>query len=477
MRAAIYVRVSSDEQVQGFSLEAQLKACRELAKAKGWEVVIIYTDAGYSARSDKRPDFKKMIADAQDHKFDVIIVHKFDRFSRNRADAVNYKNLLRVLGIIVHSVSEPLDSNDPSGVITEGILEVMAEYYSINLSRETQKGKRARAEAGYQNNAIPFGYVKDKGKETIAQIDLEKIKGYRLAVKLALEGEPDRHIAYALNLEGYRTTKGRPFSKDTIAAMLQSRFYVGEVSYHRRQWHKGKHEAAIDLATWERVQTKRQARAVRPNKANLATRVYPLTSVLYCALCGSGMRGAGKATRYYRDTGKDRGIICDQCMVKAELLENQFADFIADLSLPDDWRAKAIAMLGSDSNEVERIEAQRRTLDNELKRAKHLFIAGDLTETEYNQEKFRITTSMSNLIMPTLPDLDSAASLLGSNFREIWRVATGEERKKLVSVLVARAWVKGKRIDSIEPRAGAYYVLANAESKSPVGSASVDKKT
>jgi len=82
---------------------------------------------------------------------------------------------------------------------------------------------------------------------------------------------------------------------------------------------------------------------------------------------------------------------------------------------------------------------------------------------------------MSNLIMPTLPDLDSAASLLGSNFREIWRVATGEERKKLVSVLVARAWVKGKRIDSIEPRAGAYYVLANAESKSPVGSACVIK--
>jgi DNA invertase Pin-like site-specific DNA recombinase len=471
LRAAIYVRVSSDEQVQGFSIDAQLKACHELAKAKGWDVAVIYTDAGYSARSDKRPDFKRMIADAQDHKFDVIIVHKFDRFARNRADAVNYKKILRALGVKVFSVSEPLDPDDPSGVITEGMLEVMAEWYSINLSCETQKGKRARAEAGYQNNAIPFGYVKDKGKGAIAQIDPEKIKGYHLAVKLALEGETDRHIAYALNLETYRTTKGRPFSKDTIAAMLQSRFYLGEVSYHRRQWHKGKHEAAIDLATWERIQTKRQARAVRPNKSNLATRVFPLTTVLYCASCGSGMRGAGAAIRYYRDTGKDRGIICDQCMVNAEMLEDQFADFIADLRLPDDWRAKAIAMLGSDSNEVQRIGAQRRKLEGEMKRAKHLFIAGDLTESEFNQEKYRITTSMSNLVMPSLPDLDQAAALLGSNFREVWRVATNEERKKLVSVLVARAWVKGKRIEAIEPRAGAYYVLANAESKSPVGSA------
>jgi site-specific DNA recombinase len=457
--------------VQGFSIDAQLKACHELAKAKGWDVVIIYTDAGYSARSDKRPDFKKMIADAQDHKFEVIIVHKFDRFSRNRADAVNYKKLLRALDVKVFSVSEPLDPEDPSGVITEGMLEVMAEWYSINLSRETQKGKRARAEAGYQNNAIPFGYVKDKGKNTIAQIDPEKIKGYHLAVKIALEGETDRHIAYALNLEGYRTTKGRPFSKDTVAAMLQSRFYLGEVSYHRRQWHKGKHEAAIDLAAWERIQAKRQARAVRPDHANLATRVFPLTTVLYCASCGSGMRGAGRATRYYRDTGKDRGIICEQCMVNAETLENQFADWIADLRLPNDWREKAIAMLGGDSSEVQRVESQRRKLDNEMKRAKQLFIAGDLTESEYNQEKFRVTSRMSNLVMPTLPDLDQAATLLGSNFREIWRVATNEERRKLVSVLVARAWVKGKRIEAIEPRAGAYFVLANAESKSPVGSA------
>ncbi len=470
-RSAIYVRVSSEEQTKGFSLEAQEKAARQFAAAKGWEVVAIYVDPGFSAKTDKRPKFQQMIADAQAGMFDAIIVHKFDRFARNRKDAVTYKALLKQDGIAVYSVSEPIDSDDPSGVITEGMLEVLAEYYSANLSRETMKGKRARAEAGYQNNGTPFGYVKAKGRDAVAHIDPQTIDGYKLAMSKALEGESDLQIAWALNQAGYRTTRGKLFAKDTVAAILQNRFYLGEVNYKGKQYYAGRHEAAIDPDTWEHVQVIRRGRATRPNHANIGTRSFALTTVLYCAECGGKMRGGGgRKSRIYRCTGKEHGLNCKQGETHADLLESQVGEFISGLCLPDDWRAKALSMIGEESGEVERIERDRRKMDGELSRARSLYVSGDMPEAEYNQHRVRITTSLSNLVLPTMPDLSGAALIL-SDFGKVWKLATGQEQKRLVSVLLARVWVKDRTVVGIEPKAGPYYVLATAESARPVESA------
>lgn len=160
MRAALYARVSTDEQVEGYSIDAQLGAMRAYAATRGWRVTGEYVDAGYSARSDARPQFKAMIADARARKFDIILVHKLDRFSRRREDAVTYKALLRQVGINVVSVSEPLDPESPVTVIVEGVLEAVNEWYSVNLGREVAKGLRQRAEQGLWNGDLPFGYVK-----------------------------------------------------------------------------------------------------------------------------------------------------------------------------------------------------------------------------------------------------------------------------------------------------------------------------
>lgn len=238
MSMRIYLRVSTEEQIQGFSLDAQKRATTEYAKAKGWTVVHIYVDAGYSAWTDRRPAFRQMVAAAQEHGFQAILLHKFDRFAHSRKDAVTYKALLKQCGVTVLSVSEPIDASDPSGIMTEGMLEVMAEWYSANLSRETIKGKRARTQVGYQNNTTttPFGYVKAAGRSAVAEINPETIGGYHLAVKLELQGQIDREVAWALNEAGYRTGLGRLFSKDSIADILEKRYCLGEVSYHREHY-------------------------------------------------------------------------------------------------------------------------------------------------------------------------------------------------------------------------------------------------
>ena len=83
-RTALYSRVSSREQTEGYSLDAQLEAMREYAQSDGYGVAAEYVDGGYTGRSDNRPQFKRMIADAQAGLFDVVIVHKLDRFARSR---------------------------------------------------------------------------------------------------------------------------------------------------------------------------------------------------------------------------------------------------------------------------------------------------------------------------------------------------------------------------------------------------------
>lgn len=156
-KAAIYSRVSRQEQIEGYSLEAQIDAMTQYAGNNGMDVVREYQDGGFSGGSDNRPAFKRMIADALAGEFDAIIVHKLDRFSRNRQDAIVYKSQLKKKGVRVISVSEPLDES-PASLITEAVLEAYNEYFLINLAHEIRKGKYKGAEKGeYQGGPLKFG--------------------------------------------------------------------------------------------------------------------------------------------------------------------------------------------------------------------------------------------------------------------------------------------------------------------------------
>ena len=144
-RGACYIRGATEDQKE-FSPDAQLKAIKNYAKSNN--IIIdddyIFIDEGISGRhADKRPAFQEMIkiAKSKPKKFDVILVHKFDRFARSREDSVVYKSLLRKeYGINIISICEPLDPDDKMSVILEAFLEAMAEYYSLNLYEEVKKG-------------------------------------------------------------------------------------------------------------------------------------------------------------------------------------------------------------------------------------------------------------------------------------------------------------------------------------------------
>ncbi len=150
-RAAVYHRVSSEEQVEGYSLDAQQRATQAYCEAHDWEVVREYRDEGKSAWTDdlaKRPAFARMIADAEAGRLDVVVVHKLDRFSRNLMVTLETLHRLKASGVGFVSISESMDFTNPIGQVVLATLAAFAEYYSANLSAETKKGKAERKKQG-----------------------------------------------------------------------------------------------------------------------------------------------------------------------------------------------------------------------------------------------------------------------------------------------------------------------------------------
>jgi DNA invertase Pin-like site-specific DNA recombinase len=153
LRAAMYVRESTEEQGQGFSPDAQRQAIAKFAAENDLTIVEEYCDfhSGWR-KADGRKDFQRLMADAAERRFDVVLVFHTSRFARNQVEARRYKQLLRErLGIRVISVTQPIgeDPNDPSAFLAESIHEMFDEYYSVSLSFWIRAGLAEKARQGH----------------------------------------------------------------------------------------------------------------------------------------------------------------------------------------------------------------------------------------------------------------------------------------------------------------------------------------
>jgi len=309
-RAAIYVRVSSDEQVQGYSLDAQERAGRLYCEMQAWKVGQLYRDEGRSARSEqiaKRPAFMQMLQDAEAGMIDVVIVHKLDRFARNLVVAIETLKRLEQAGVSFVSISEQRDFSTPIGKMTLSVLASLAQYYSDNLSCETKKGKAERKRQGLYNGLLPFGVTANAvgvpvlnmapwacNAETRAE--LIPAAGLHLAFTLAAEHRSDKEIAKALNSEGYLTSGNRgqnSFTKDTVRPILCNRFYLGELPDGNGGWLPGKHGALIEPGLFERAQVARRANQPHPRRVSTIRTPWALSGLARCGSCGGSMTLTG----------------------------------------------------------------------------------------------------------------------------------------------------------------------------------------
>ena len=135
MKGVIYARYSSDNQREE-SIDGQIRECKAFAKRNGIDIIGSYIDRAFSAKTDARPDFQRMIKESASKAFDVVIVWKLDRFARDRYDSAYYKRVLRKNGVKVVSATEAI-SEGAEGILLESLLEGVAEYYSVELAEKT----------------------------------------------------------------------------------------------------------------------------------------------------------------------------------------------------------------------------------------------------------------------------------------------------------------------------------------------------
>jgi len=466
MRYVGYVRISSEDQVGNFSLDAQKRAIEKYVKDQGGVLVRFYVEEAKTATNDDRPAFQEMRRDARRHLFDALVVHKFDRLARNRENALAIKSLLRRdFGIKVFSVTEPSeDSDGPVGALMEGIMESVADWYSRNLATEVKKGKYERAQQGLHNNQPPFGY--DKNDKHILVINPHEAGGVRLAYETyARGGYSDTELARLLNSKGYRTKQGRLFSKEMVRDMLQSRTYLGEIRYkgYRRksngardvstetQWFKGQHEAIITEDVFDKCQAVR-AKGAAHHLATTRSMLYPLSGILYCGECETKMRAQGGSSgfRYYRCRARDLGLDCTQRGVVAEKLELQVVDLIRTMKPPADWKEHAIEAIG-DLLGNQKLKERVAQIEEMIKRMDFRWDNGFIPDqAEYLQKSLGLQQELEQLKPMPLDELEAAADLL-EHFEAHWEKAAENsvEQQRLIHLIFERIWIKNNEIAAV----------------------------
>ena len=160
--AVIYARYSPGSKQTYQSIEGQLKECYAFAERSGLRVVHEYIDEHLTGTNDKRDSFLQMIEDSKKKGFQFVLVYQLDRFARNRYDSATYKAKLKKNGVRVLSARENI-TDDASGILIEGVLESMAEYYSAELSQKIKRGMAISAsKCKYFGGSVPLGYKVDE---------------------------------------------------------------------------------------------------------------------------------------------------------------------------------------------------------------------------------------------------------------------------------------------------------------------------
>lgn len=345
-KAVIYARYSSSAQ-RDVSIDQQIYVIRQYADSHGIEIVGTYCDRALTGKTDRRPEFQRLIRDSGKHTFELILVYALDRFARNRYDSVFYKHTLHENGVQVLSATEPI-SSDPSGVLMEAILEGFAEYYSNELSRKIVRGMDDNARRGLCNGALPLGY--DRSPEGRYVINEAEAAIVREAFTRIAAGSSIVSIVRDFNERGLSTKKGAPFSHSTFRMMLSNVKYIG-IYKHNDIVISDAIPPIITNELYNDVQmtlrTKKQPRESRTSGLPVPRRrdnsIYLLTGKAFCGRCSdplvgiSGTSKTGALHCYYacrkHNTNKSA---CTFRPIPRDVAEDTVCAAIQELCLSDD---------------------------------------------------------------------------------------------------------------------------------------------
>ena len=433
-RAFGYIRVSSREQILGHSLEAQETGIRRWCEQNGYDSVRIFAEEGRSAHVDeiqKRPVLKPMLDAAGQNETDIVVVHTLDRWARKLSVQSEAFGVLGKVGVGFASVMENIDMTTPSGRLMLNTMGSINEFFSDQLGLHVRKALSVRAESGFQIGPVPFGYLalEPGGVAQVVECEAEAILQ---VYQRRQDGESTGSLANWLNDLGFKTRKGGIFTSHAVKDMLNCRFYVGKVCYNGEEY-AGQHQPIINEELYHQVQARRQRRTI------VRTVQGPkglLQGIICCGNCGKGIQSDRHrfGGPMYRER-HSRECDTNGRSIMAKTVDQQIEDILTAMELMPEWRSRMSQLAVEDSKGPD-----PRELQDKRRRLSVAFANGGFTYPQYYARLAEIDASLRLTESVGLPTLEEAAQLF-EDIPQLWREATPEERRKLISPLIERVYV------------------------------------
>jgi site-specific DNA recombinase len=426
MRVAIYLRISTDETHQPYSLEAQETKLRAyIASQDDWHLTAVYPDQASGATTD-RPKLRKALAAARAGRFDLLLVYRVDRFSRSVRGLAQLLEELDQAGVAFRSATEPFDTATPAGRMMVQMLAVFAEFERATIIDRVINGMERKAARGeWCGGERPFGYLVDSDTGTLVVKEDEAPIVEFIFDQYAHQHVGAKTIANLLNKRGHRTKNGKPWSRDAVLTVLRNRVYLGEV-YFRDHYYSAPHTALVDREVFMAAQEILVARGEDHNKRASNASDYMLTGRVICTHCGKHYLGTAatgnKYTyRYYTCYSRNKygTHSCNAERLPAEQLDQAVIDALLTTYQNVGLFEKAVAAVAErraerqqiDHKELQVVEAEINDAEASIERYLHAFEAKTLPEDTCGHRVRELADKVAQLRERKIELLDALADV------------------------------------------------------------------
>lgn len=442
IKAGLYARVSTDSQLEGYSIDAQKEFLLSYAKSKDYTEFEYYIDGGYSGKDLNRPAIQKLIEDCKNHRIDAVFVFKLDRISRSQRDTLYLiEEVFNKYDVSFISMRENFDTSTPFGKAMIGVLSVFAQLERETILERTRIGLKKRAEAGLWRGGgkIPFPYRYDRNTGTLIPIS-GQVELLHKMISLYISGKSFNAIGAIVGMD-----------ESLVETRILSITNTGKVPY-RDEIYEGKHEAVVSDELYEEILRVNKVRSHEKYE-----RHYLLSGKVYCGHCGAKYRYQKWGKRlimycYSQQKSKPRYIKDPDCNNKrwdTFEIEDAVLEELFKMNLDLNLFKKTfnITTVNIKKEYKQRLEEIKKQINNLLNN-----IASGIAVEETNNKIKELGKEKEiieeKLIESDQKEKDNKASLkMIKNLKVIWFDMDFDEQRRIIEHLIDKVVVNDNEIN------------------------------
>ncbi len=474
MRVATYTRISTDEEHQPFSLEAQAQRLGSYVQSQdGWQLVHRFTDQMSGSTLD-RHGLQQAFAYARAKRYDMLLVYRVDRLSRSVRGLAQILEDLDHAGVSFRSATEPFDTGTAAGRMMVQMLGVFAEFERATLIDRVIAGMERKAARGeWLGGHAPYGYRLNRDTALLEPNETEAPVARLIFDLYTKKRLGARGVANYLSHHGYRSRPGQLWSHVSVLNVLRSPAYVGKIAFRDVQY-DAPHAALIEADVFAKAQRLLRMRGEDASERRSNTSDFLLSGLVVCAACGkryvgTAAHGRNARYRYYTCFSRNRHGRqgCRSDVLRADLLDQAvlesllatYADSEVVSAAIERWRSCSAQQGPENASQVRRLEAEISGSESAVRRYYNAFENGRLPETRFVGRVDALERRLTELRAKLEELHDSAESVEAPSkkavrdteeaVRDAMLNGTPGQRKALLKELIVEVRVESR--DSIIP--------------------------